>query len=84
MRNVVNIKAQLSSKNQLTVPKAVRESLDLSDHDKVVFQLDHGTVTLKKDNDFWSTVKQQELIYGNLSTDELDWGADAGNEDIPE
>lgn len=84
MRNVVTIKAQLSSTNQLTVPKAVREYLDLSDYDKVVFQLDHGTVTLRKDPDFWNIVKQQERIYGNLSMNELDWGADAGNEDIPE
>lgn len=83
MQKAINIKAKLSSKNQLTVPKVVRDTLGLSDQDKVIFRLDNGTVTLKKDNDFWNEVKQQEQIYGNLSTNELDWGPDIGEEVIP-
>lgn len=83
MQDAIRIKAKLSSKNQLTIPKAVRDSLGLSDQDKVVFQLNNGTVTLKKDTDFWDEVEHQEKIYGNLSTDELDWGSDVGEEVIP-
>lgn len=48
MQDTIRIKAKLSSKNQLTVPKAIRDSLGLADQDKVVFQLINGTVTLKK------------------------------------
>lgn len=83
MQNSIRIKAKLSSKNQLTIPKAIRDSLGLSDQDKVIFQINNGTVTLKKDNDFWDEVKRQEKAYGNLSTDELDWGSDMGEEVIP-
>ncbi|WP_211089330.1 MULTISPECIES: AbrB family transcriptional regulator [Lactobacillaceae] len=83
MQDAIRIKAKLSSKNQLTVPKAIRDSLGLADQDKVVFQLINGTVTLKKDNDFWTDVKKQAQTYGNLSTDELDWGPSAGEEVIP-
>lgn len=83
MRDIIRIKAKLSSQNQLTVPKAIRDSLGLSDQDRVVFQLINGTVTLKKDNAFWNNVKQQEKTYGNLSTDEFDWGPSLGEEAIP-
>lgn len=84
MKNVVNVKAKLSSKNQLTIPKAVRDSLGLTDQDKVIFQLSDGTVTLKKDTDFWHEVNQQAQVYGNLDTNELAWGNDQGDEVIPE
>lgn len=36
------------------------------------------------DSDFWNEVDHQEKICGNLSTDEVDWGSDVGEESIPE
>ena len=29
---------------------------------------------------FWKKVFEQEKIYGNVSTPEVDWGPDVGNE----
>ncbi|HAJ55330.1 MAG TPA: AbrB family transcriptional regulator, partial [Lactobacillus sp.] len=41
--------AKMTSKHQITIPRAVREKLGLSDHDKLVFQLtDHGQVMIDK------------------------------------
>ncbi|KRM15297.1 hypothetical protein FD31_GL001305 [Companilactobacillus nantensis DSM 16982] len=48
----------------------------------MIFQIDNGTVALKKGNDFWNEVKQQDKVYGDLSTGQLDWNSDMGEEVI--
>ena len=40
--------SKLSSKNQITIPKDVRETLNLQVGDRVVFILKNGEVTIKK------------------------------------
>ena len=40
--------SKLTSKFQATVPKRVREVLDLDSGDRLVFAVDHGEIVLKR------------------------------------
>jgi antitoxin PrlF len=40
--------SSVTSKGQVTIPKGIREALDVSEGDKVIFQADGDTVTLRK------------------------------------
>lgn len=84
--DVIKHKAKLSSKYQITIPKAIREELNLTDKDKVEFNiLENGTVQLKKaetDDKFWSMVMEQQKEYGSIATNEVEWGEDQGAEII--
>ena len=40
--------SSVTSKGQVTIPKDIRKALDVSEGDKVIFQADGGTVTLRK------------------------------------
>lgn len=44
----MDVTAQLSSKGQLTVPKAVREALDLVEGDQVVFRVEGRRAVLAR------------------------------------
>ena len=44
--------SKLSSKGQVTVPKKVREVLDLKPGDMVVYEIEQGTVTLRRAEPF--------------------------------
>lgn len=44
----MDVTAQLSSKGQLTVPKAVRDALGLAEGDKVVFRVEGGRALLAR------------------------------------
>lgn len=44
--------ARLTSKGQLTVPKAVRDALDLHEGDQVVFRVEDGRAVLSRTGDF--------------------------------
>lgn len=46
--------ARLTSKGQLTVPKAVREALGLKEGDQVVFRLEGNRAVLARTPDFLS------------------------------
>ena len=48
----VEIAARLSSKGQLTVPKAVRDALGLAEGDDVVFRVEGTRAVLARTNDF--------------------------------
>ncbi|ERL65264.1 AbrB/MazE/SpoVT family DNA-binding domain-containing protein [Schleiferilactobacillus shenzhenensis] len=77
--------AKITTKNQITVPKSVRTELHLGEHDELQFILQSDgsiTITPKKKPSFWAVVHEQEKQYGNLSTPEVDWGADVGGEVI--
>lgn len=80
-----SVVAKVTSKNQITVPKPVREALQIGKQDKLKFSIkENGEVLLEREepDDLWSIVEKQEKVYGNLSTPEPDWGADVGVEDF--
>lgn len=52
--NVMEIAAKMSSKGQLTVPKSVREALDLDEGDEVVFRVEGNRAVLARTPDFLS------------------------------
>ncbi|QNQ80192.1 AbrB/MazE/SpoVT family DNA-binding domain-containing protein [Lactobacillus sp. PV034] len=81
----MQIEAKITSKNQITIPKAVREQLGINEkHEKILFNIEQGKVTIeksKKDN-FWQLVKEQQEKYGTINTPEIDWGNDVAKEII--
>jgi len=72
------VTAKLTSKNQLTLPKTVRDVLQIQAADMIIFSIDEqGTVTLKRaQNDLWTTLNEQAAKYGNPNTPEMTWGPD--------
>ena len=48
----MDVAAKMSSKGQLTVPKAVREALGLKEGDEVVFRVDGRRAVLARTTDF--------------------------------
>ena len=50
----MDIAAKLSSKGQITVPKAVREALGLEEGDDVVFRVEGNRAVLARTADFLS------------------------------
>lgn len=47
----MDVMARMSSKGQITVPKAVREALELSEGDSVVFRLQGGRAVVARTPD---------------------------------
>ncbi len=69
----------------MTIPKTVRDILDIREHDKIEFVLrKNGEVTVKREQpkDIWSLAREQAVKYGSIDTPEIDWGSDVGNEVI--
>lgn len=52
--DAMEIAAKMSSKGQLTVPKSVREALDLGEGDEVVFRVEGNRAVLARTPDFLS------------------------------
>jgi antitoxin PrlF len=48
----VDSHARLTSKGQVTIPKSIRDALDLHDGDQVLFRVDKNGATLEKAADF--------------------------------
>jgi antitoxin PrlF len=48
----MDVAARLSSKVQVTIPKAVREALGVEEGDPVIFRIDGNLVTLQRTSDF--------------------------------
>lgn len=77
------INAKVTSKNQITIPKAVRDRLGINGKDvSVSFNIEPDKVTIKKtpERNLWQIVKKQEKIYGSVATPEINWGEDVGEE----
>ncbi|KRL99222.1 MAG: AbrB/MazE/SpoVT family DNA-binding domain-containing protein [Liquorilactobacillus hordei] len=78
------VRSKITSKNQVTIPKTVRNLLDLQSSDVIEWKISpNGTITIIPSKpDLWQTVAAQEKQFGNLSTPELDWGPDVESEDF--
>lgn len=76
----------ITSKNQTTVPKIVRQTLQLNPGDKIAYVIypkgDVHISKIKESNDMWTKAYHQEKKYGSFSTPEPDWGADVESEDF--
>ena len=48
----MDVAAKMTSKGQITVPKAVRDSLELEPGDQVLFRLEDGRATLARTQNF--------------------------------
>jgi AbrB family looped-hinge helix DNA binding protein len=50
----VDVSARVTSKGQVTIPRSVREALDLHEGDEVVFRVEDARAVLAKTPDFLS------------------------------
>lgn len=82
--NVTRVSSKITSKNQITVPKTVRELLKIQSADTIEWQIEpNGQVMIVRGKpDLWQLVEEQEKKFGNLSTPEFDWGQDVESEDF--
>ena len=82
--NVTKVSSKITSKNQITVPKTVREFLKVQSADTIEWQIaPNGKVVIVRSKlDLWQLVDEQEKKFGNLSTTEVDWGKDVESEDF--
>lgn len=80
----------LSSKNQVTIPKAVREQLGIKSHQAISFQSIHHQIVIKpvkasnhlsKVRRFWKRMAENTRKYGSDDTG-YDWGKDKGDEKL--
>lgn len=74
----VQINSRITSKNQVTIPKTVRNLLKVKPTDSIKWTINsHDQVSVTKGTaELWDIVSEQEKEYGNLSTPEIDWGPD--------
>ena len=48
----MDVEARITSKGQITIPKGVREALDLQEGDHVVFRVERSRAVMSKTPDF--------------------------------
>ncbi len=78
------VTATMNAKNQVTIPKAVRDLLALKKSDTLEFIIngDNSVTMQRKPQDLWDIVAQQEAKYGSYDTPTIDWGEDIETERI--
>ncbi len=82
--NVTKVSSKITSKNQITIPKIVRELLKVHSTDSIEWQIEpNGRVMITRSQpDLWQIIEEQENKFGNLSTTEIDWGKDVESADF--
>ncbi|KAF0501014.1 AbrB/MazE/SpoVT family DNA-binding domain-containing protein [Pediococcus acidilactici] len=83
-KNLTKVRSKITSKNQVTIPKTVRDLLNVKSADTIEWQIEpNGTVTIVQSKpDLWQVVDQQAQKYGKVNTPEVDWGTDLESEDF--
>ncbi len=73
-----SLRSEITSNNQVGLPKEVRKLLNVEAGDMIEWRLDSdGKLTiLPSKPSLWEIVSEQEKRFGNLSTPEIDWGQD--------
>lgn len=77
----------VTTKNQTTVPKVIRQTLNLIPGDKIKYIINtNGSISISKSkesiDDMWTRAYELEKKYGNIDTPELEWGDDIESEDF--
>ncbi|MFT9214579.1 MAG: type II toxin-antitoxin system PrlF family antitoxin [Liquorilactobacillus nagelii] len=82
--NVIKVCSKITSKNQITIPKIVREFLEVKSTDTIEWKIEpNGKVVIAKSKaDLWQIINEQEKEFGNLSTAVVDWEKDLESEDF--
>lgn len=82
--NVTKVSSKITSKNQITIPKIVRELLKVHSADSIEWQIEpNGRVMITRSQpDLWQIIEEQKNKFGNLSTTEIDWGKDVESADF--
>ncbi len=85
--NNITAVSKINSKNQVTIPKMIREALHVKSSGEIEWELEsNGQITVSrkspKVSGFWRTVDEQEKKYGSVDTPEIDWGPDVGSEEF--
>lgn len=82
--NVIKVCSKITSKNQITIPKIVREFLEVKSADTIEWKIEpNGKVVIAKSKaDLWQIINEQEKEFGNLSTTVVDWEKDLESEDF--
>ena len=64
----MDVAAKLTSKGQLTIPKAVREALDLREGDQVVFHVEGQRAVVSRTEDFLALAGSIAVPSGRRNT----------------
>lgn len=66
---MLDASARLTSKGQLTIPKSVRDALDLHEGDRVLFRVERSRAVLAKTPDFLSLAGAVAIPAGKRGTE---------------
>lgn len=64
----MDVQAKLTSKGQVTIPKSIREALDLREGDAVLFRVEQSRALLAKAPDLLSTAGSVHVPDGKRGT----------------
>lgn len=83
----ITVASKITSKNQVTIPKIIREALNVKASDEIEWELaDDGQIVVSKKSPdssaFWLVVNEQEKKYGSVNGPEVDWDSDVGSENF--
>ncbi|WEV52112.1 type II toxin-antitoxin system PrlF family antitoxin (plasmid) [Lactobacillus sp. ESL0731] len=75
--------SKITSKNQVTLPQAIREILAVKANDNIEWNISSDgkiTITAAK-RSFWQGIDEQQAKYGSIDTTKIDWGSELESED---
>lgn len=64
----MDVRARITSKGQVTIPKGVRDALDLNSGDELVFRVEQSRALVAKSPDFLSLAGSLQVPAGKRGT----------------